>query len=75
MLWRRNLGAGGESCILKIERLPAVDGRETGAIDHHIARGGDKVAVVLLRAWHAETFVRCEERPLHFVHGGRHLTA
>jgi hypothetical protein len=73
MLWWRNLGAGGESHVLKIKRLAPVDRRKSGTVHYHVARGGYKVAVVLPRAGHPETFVRCEERPLHFVHRGRNL--
>jgi len=71
MLWWRNLGPSSEGFVLKIERLTPVDCRETGAVDDRIARSSDKVAVVLSRATHPETFVRCEERPLHFVDGSR----
>jgi len=73
MLWRRNLGASGERLILKIKGLSPVDSGKTGAINNHIPRPCDKVAVILLRPWHPETFIRCEQRPLHFVHGGRNL--
>jgi hypothetical protein len=31
------------------------------------------IAFILLRPWHPETFIRCEQRPLRFVHGGRNL--
>jgi len=75
MLWWRNLGASGERLILKIKGLSPVDSGKTGAINNHIPCPSDKVAVILLRTWHPETFIRCEQRPLHFVHGGRNLAA
>jgi hypothetical protein len=74
MLWWWNRGSRSEGRILEIQGLTPVDGRETGAIDDHIAGRCDKVTVVLLRARHPETFIRCEERSLHFVHSGRNLT-
>ena len=74
MLWWRNLGPSGERLILKIKRLSPVDSGKTGAIDDHVARRCDKVTVILLRARHPETFIRREQRALHFVHGGGHLT-
>ena len=73
MLWWWNLGANSERLILKIKRLSPVDSGKTGAIDDHVARRCDKVAIILLRARHPETFIRCEQRALHFVHGGRPL--
>src|SRR4029077_12737232 len=57
----------------KIKGLSPVDSGKTGAINNHIPCPSDKVAVILLRPWHPETFIRCEQRPLHFVHGGRNL--
>ena len=74
MLWWWNCGSRSEGWILEIQGLAPVDGRETGAIDDHIAGRCDKVTVVLLRTRHPETFIRCEQRALHFVHGGRNLT-
>ena len=40
-----------------------------GAIDDHIASRCNEVTVVLLRTRHAKTFVWCEQRSLHLVHG------
>ena len=73
MFWWWNGGSYSEGWILKIKGLASVDRRETSAVDHHIAGGGDKVAIILLRAGHPQTLVRCKERSLHFVHGGRNL--
>ena len=75
MLWWRNLGASGERLILKIKGLSPVDGGKTCAVNNHIPCPCNKVAVILLRTWHPETFIRREQRPLHFVHGGRNLAA
>jgi hypothetical protein len=50
--------ACGESGILEIKRLPSLDGREPGAVDHHIAGGGGKVVFVLLRAGHPKAAVK-----------------
>ena len=67
---RWNRGSRSKGWILKVKRLTPVDSRKTSAIDDHVARRCDEVAVVLLRAWHPETFIWCEQRPLHFVHAG-----
>ena len=63
MLWRRNLGASGKRLILKIKGLSPVDSGETGAVDNHIARRGDKVAVVLLRARHPGLYAQIPDIP------------
>src|SRR5215471_2171849 len=70
MLWWRNLGASCKGLIFKIKGLPSIDGWKTGAIHNHIAGRCNEITVVLLRTWHAKTFVWCQQRSLHLVHTG-----
>jgi non-homologous end joining protein Ku len=48
-------GQGRERFILEVERLPAVDRRKTGAVDHHITWFRNEALGVLFRSWHPQT--------------------
>jgi hypothetical protein len=40
---------GSQGSLLKIKRLPTVDCRKAGAIDHHVTRRSNAVMLILLR--------------------------
>jgi hypothetical protein len=73
--WRWDRRAGRKRFILEVERLPAIDGRETCAIDNHVTSFDNEALGVLLRPWHPQTLIGSKKRPLHLLHRRRRLSS
>ena len=72
----RHFGPLLEDGVLEVERLPAVDGREPGYVNDHVARFLDHIPSIhcpLDRSGHAQTLIHGKQRALCLLQGARSI--